>query len=281
MDALWSAATIKVIRPGLDDARVAEDISRLIGEHDVPVAPSTTVEAPATPSACAASASWARNTSAPYRAAPPCCSPPGPRPRASTFSRTTRKAVRRRAAAEAWPLPQSQRTTQPVDQPRRRWDDRADNASGPRLGSGHGARSARGAAFGRAAGPRCRPHCGRRLPPHRGRRGRRRRTPPPVFRSVDDWVDQYFTVVFARPSGAISAAATSGSNMPRPSSGLRRFGDPGRRCAWTRISGDGHVAHELSRPATGRAHRPAGHLRQVQSRSARANRGGPDATEGL
>jgi type IV secretory pathway TraG/TraD family ATPase VirD4 len=121
MDALWSAATIKLVGAGIDDARFAEDLSRLIGEHDVPVAPSTTVEAPATPSACAASASWARNTSAPYRAAPPCCSPPGPRPRASTFSRTTRKAVRRRAAAEAWPLPQSQRTTQPVDQPRRRW----------------------------------------------------------------------------------------------------------------------------------------------------------------
>ncbi|HEY6795672.1 MAG TPA: TraG/TraD/VirD4 family protein, partial [Kineosporiaceae bacterium] len=37
MDALWSAATVKLIGPGLDDARVAEDLSRLIGEHDVPV----------------------------------------------------------------------------------------------------------------------------------------------------------------------------------------------------------------------------------------------------
>jgi type IV secretory pathway TraG/TraD family ATPase VirD4 len=37
MDALWSASTIKLIGAGLDDARVAEDISRLIGEHDVPV----------------------------------------------------------------------------------------------------------------------------------------------------------------------------------------------------------------------------------------------------
>ncbi len=37
MDALWSAATCKVIGAGLDDARVAEDVSRLIGDHDVPV----------------------------------------------------------------------------------------------------------------------------------------------------------------------------------------------------------------------------------------------------
>jgi type IV secretory pathway TraG/TraD family ATPase VirD4 len=37
MDALWSAATVKLIGPGLDDARVAEDLSRLIGDHDVPV----------------------------------------------------------------------------------------------------------------------------------------------------------------------------------------------------------------------------------------------------
>jgi type IV secretory pathway TraG/TraD family ATPase VirD4 len=37
MDTLWSAATVKVIGPGLDDARLAEDLSRLIGEHDVPV----------------------------------------------------------------------------------------------------------------------------------------------------------------------------------------------------------------------------------------------------
>jgi len=37
MDALWSAATVKLIGPGLDDARVAEDVSRLVGEHDVPV----------------------------------------------------------------------------------------------------------------------------------------------------------------------------------------------------------------------------------------------------
>ncbi|WP_206691048.1 type IV secretory system conjugative DNA transfer family protein [Quadrisphaera sp. INWT6] len=35
MDALWSAATCKIIGAGLDDAKVAEDISRLIGDHDV------------------------------------------------------------------------------------------------------------------------------------------------------------------------------------------------------------------------------------------------------
>lgn len=37
MDALWSAATCKVIGAGLDDAKLAEDISRLVGDHDVAV----------------------------------------------------------------------------------------------------------------------------------------------------------------------------------------------------------------------------------------------------
>jgi type IV secretory pathway TraG/TraD family ATPase VirD4 len=37
MDALWSAATIKLVGPGLDDARFAEDLSRLVGEHDVTI----------------------------------------------------------------------------------------------------------------------------------------------------------------------------------------------------------------------------------------------------
>jgi type IV secretory pathway TraG/TraD family ATPase VirD4 len=37
MDALWSAATIKLIGPGLDDARFAEDLSRLVGEHDATI----------------------------------------------------------------------------------------------------------------------------------------------------------------------------------------------------------------------------------------------------
>jgi type IV secretory pathway TraG/TraD family ATPase VirD4 len=37
LNALWSAATIKLIGAGIDDADTAEDISRLIGEHDVAV----------------------------------------------------------------------------------------------------------------------------------------------------------------------------------------------------------------------------------------------------
>jgi len=37
MDAMWSAATIKVIGAGIDDARLAEDLSRLVGDHDVTV----------------------------------------------------------------------------------------------------------------------------------------------------------------------------------------------------------------------------------------------------
>ena len=38
MGALWSAATIKLIGAGIDDAKLAEDLSRLVGEHDVPTA---------------------------------------------------------------------------------------------------------------------------------------------------------------------------------------------------------------------------------------------------
>jgi type IV secretory pathway TraG/TraD family ATPase VirD4 len=37
MDALWSAATIKLIGAGIDDAKLAEDISRLVGDHDIDV----------------------------------------------------------------------------------------------------------------------------------------------------------------------------------------------------------------------------------------------------
>ena len=37
MDALWSAATVKLIGAGVDDARFAEDLSRLVGEVDDPV----------------------------------------------------------------------------------------------------------------------------------------------------------------------------------------------------------------------------------------------------
>ena len=37
MGALWSAATCKLVGAGIDDARFAEDLSRLIGEHDITV----------------------------------------------------------------------------------------------------------------------------------------------------------------------------------------------------------------------------------------------------
>jgi type IV secretory pathway TraG/TraD family ATPase VirD4 len=37
MDALWSASTCKLIGAGLDDARFVEDVSRLVGDHDVPM----------------------------------------------------------------------------------------------------------------------------------------------------------------------------------------------------------------------------------------------------
>ncbi|MQT02915.1 type IV secretory system conjugative DNA transfer family protein [Streptomyces jumonjinensis] len=35
MDALWSAATVKLLGPGLDDAEFAEKVSRLVGDHKV------------------------------------------------------------------------------------------------------------------------------------------------------------------------------------------------------------------------------------------------------
>nr|WP_231135089.1 type IV secretory system conjugative DNA transfer family protein [Motilibacter deserti] len=38
MKALWGAATVKVIGSGIDDASFADDLSRLIGDHDVTVA---------------------------------------------------------------------------------------------------------------------------------------------------------------------------------------------------------------------------------------------------
>jgi type IV secretory pathway TraG/TraD family ATPase VirD4 len=41
MGALWGAATVKLVGPGMDDARFAEDLSRLVGEHDIDVASSS------------------------------------------------------------------------------------------------------------------------------------------------------------------------------------------------------------------------------------------------
>ena len=37
MKELWGAATIKLIGSGADDADFAEDLSRIIGDHDVDV----------------------------------------------------------------------------------------------------------------------------------------------------------------------------------------------------------------------------------------------------
>ena len=44
MKALWSAATVKVIGAGIDDASFAEDLSRLVGDHDVVVESSSVSE---------------------------------------------------------------------------------------------------------------------------------------------------------------------------------------------------------------------------------------------
>ncbi|BDM70771.1 hypothetical protein HEK616_42580 [Streptomyces nigrescens] len=35
MDSMWSASTIKVIGPGIDDPDFADKLSRMIGDHDV------------------------------------------------------------------------------------------------------------------------------------------------------------------------------------------------------------------------------------------------------
>ncbi|MFE4664522.1 type IV secretory system conjugative DNA transfer family protein [Streptomyces sp. NPDC056716] len=44
MDAMWSAATIKVIGSGIDDPDFADKLSRLIGDHDVPTTSTSTSE---------------------------------------------------------------------------------------------------------------------------------------------------------------------------------------------------------------------------------------------
>ncbi len=36
MRTLWGAATVKLLGAGLDEAAFVEDVSRLVGEHDVP-----------------------------------------------------------------------------------------------------------------------------------------------------------------------------------------------------------------------------------------------------
>ncbi|MCX4758779.1 TraM recognition domain-containing protein [Kitasatospora purpeofusca] len=44
MDALWSAATIKLVGSGIDDADFADKLSRLVGEHDVETVSRSTSE---------------------------------------------------------------------------------------------------------------------------------------------------------------------------------------------------------------------------------------------
>ncbi|MGW2540727.1 type IV secretory system conjugative DNA transfer family protein [Kitasatospora sp. NPDC001574] len=44
MDALWSAATVKVVGSGIDDADFADKLSRLVGEHDVETVSHSTSE---------------------------------------------------------------------------------------------------------------------------------------------------------------------------------------------------------------------------------------------
>ncbi len=44
MDAMWSAATVKVVGSGIDDADFADKLSRLVGEHDVETVSHSTSE---------------------------------------------------------------------------------------------------------------------------------------------------------------------------------------------------------------------------------------------
>jgi type IV secretory pathway TraG/TraD family ATPase VirD4 len=44
MDSLWSAATIKLIGSGIDDADFADKLSRLVGDHDVQTVSHSTSE---------------------------------------------------------------------------------------------------------------------------------------------------------------------------------------------------------------------------------------------
>ena len=44
MDAMWSAATIKVIGSGIDDPDFADKLSRLIGDHDTETVSTSTSE---------------------------------------------------------------------------------------------------------------------------------------------------------------------------------------------------------------------------------------------
>ncbi|MBM9508011.1 TraM recognition domain-containing protein [Streptomyces sp. KK5PA1] len=44
MDALWSAATIKIVGSGIDDADFADRLSRMVGDHDMPTTSVSTSE---------------------------------------------------------------------------------------------------------------------------------------------------------------------------------------------------------------------------------------------
>ena len=91
---LWSAATIKVIGAGIDSAKMAEDISKLIGDHDVAVRSAATAATPPPRRRCGSNASSPPTGCAPCCPRPkPWCCPPVP---ASHWFRTA--LVRQRAS---------------------------------------------------------------------------------------------------------------------------------------------------------------------------------------
>ena len=78
MDALWSAATIKLLGAGLDDADFVQKISTLVGQHDVRTAEhlARARRAPPGRTPTARRRCCRRTASAPCPRAPPCSWPP-------------------------------------------------------------------------------------------------------------------------------------------------------------------------------------------------------------
>ena len=126
MDALWSAATVKLIGSGIDDADFADKLSRLVGDHDVQPPSALARARTASPPPCRCASERILPADA-IRAlpkgtalllatgiGPPCsaCAPgtPNPAPTASPSpprprSRPSPRARRRRSSDEAASVP--------------------------------------------------------------------------------------------------------------------------------------------------------------------------------
>lgn len=77
MDALWSAATVKLLGAGLDDADFVQKISTLVGQHDVRTPSiSRSKEGTSRSYSYRLDPVLPRTASVPCPRAPPCSSPP-------------------------------------------------------------------------------------------------------------------------------------------------------------------------------------------------------------